>query len=44
MNEFVNIAALVVAFFVGLSIGYVAGYKKIKMVVQFANKSVSKPT
>lgn len=28
MNEFVNIAALVVAFFVGLSIGYVVGYKK----------------
>ena len=28
MNEFVNIAALIVAFFVGLSIGYVVGYEK----------------
>lgn len=26
--EFVDIAALVVAFFVGLSVGYVMGYKK----------------
>lgn len=28
MLEFVGIAALVVAFFVGLSIGYVVGHKK----------------
>ena len=28
MNEFVNIAAFIVIFFIGFSIGYVVGHKK----------------
>lgn len=43
MNEFVNIAALIVAFFVGLSIGYVIGYKKSEwwynwLISQYQNR------
>ena len=43
MNEFVNIAALIVAFFIGLSIGYVVGYKKSKwwynlLISQYQNR------